>query len=293
MSQDIVSWGESHYSHGLQAGLTQMEISKNQVGISILFLCFSWAGAANATTMLSGTAVGFAGSETSVGLIGRTPADSSPTLGAGQFGLYDAIKYFIPLDEDYNGVYGVDGSHPCGSAGAGTCSDIGSGSGYSDASALQMNIWFDTNSVQAQSASLAFIFDDLDLIGDSDPVGFFESISLSYWKWNGTDFGTDPLAMSGTIIKANESGGPKTFVSNLVTWDLGISDLMALNLSSQDNGGFWIQLGFGSDYYRDGKNTAEFLAAGLNISAVPVPAAFWLFGTALIGFIGMSRRTRV
>ena len=29
------------------------------------------------------------------------------------------------------------------------------------------------------------------------------------------------------------------------------------------------------------------------ISAVPVPAAAWLFGTALIGFIGLSRRTKV
>jgi hypothetical protein len=29
------------------------------------------------------------------------------------------------------------------------------------------------------------------------------------------------------------------------------------------------------------------------IPAVPVPAAFWLFGTALIGFIGISRRTKV
>jgi len=28
-------------------------------------------------------------------------------------------------------------------------------------------------------------------------------------------------------------------------------------------------------------------------SAVPVPAAFWLFGSALVGFIGMSRRTKV
>ena len=27
------------------------------------------------------------------------------------------------------------------------------------------------------------------------------------------------------------------------------------------------------------------------IPTVPVPAAFWLFGTALIGFIGISRRT--
>jgi hypothetical protein len=30
-----------------------------------------------------------------------------------------------------------------------------------------------------------------------------------------------------------------------------------------------------------------------NVGAVPVPAAVWLFGTALIGFIGMSRRTKV
>jgi hypothetical protein len=30
-----------------------------------------------------------------------------------------------------------------------------------------------------------------------------------------------------------------------------------------------------------------------NISPIPVPAAMWLFGTALIGFIGISRRTKV
>jgi len=30
-----------------------------------------------------------------------------------------------------------------------------------------------------------------------------------------------------------------------------------------------------------------------NVSAIPVPAAFWLFGTALLGFIGLSRSTRV
>jgi hypothetical protein len=31
----------------------------------------------------------------------------------------------------------------------------------------------------------------------------------------------------------------------------------------------------------------------MHIPEVPVPAAFWLFGTALIGFIGMSRRTNL
>jgi len=29
------------------------------------------------------------------------------------------------------------------------------------------------------------------------------------------------------------------------------------------------------------------------VSPIPVPAAFWLFGTALIGFVGFSRRTKV
>ena len=33
--------------------------------------------------------------------------------------------------------------------------------------------------------------------------------------------------------------------------------------------------------------------AALKTSAVPVPAAIWLFGTALIGFIGVSRNTKV
>ena len=31
----------------------------------------------------------------------------------------------------------------------------------------------------------------------------------------------------------------------------------------------------------------------LTYSVVPVPAAVWLFGTALFGFIGFSRRTSV
>jgi hypothetical protein len=35
------------------------------------------------------------------------------------------------------------------------------------------------------------------------------------------------------------------------------------------------------------------LIDNLQFSAVPVPAAFWLFGAALLGFIGFSRKTTV
>ncbi|MCP4471143.1 MAG: VPLPA-CTERM sorting domain-containing protein [Gammaproteobacteria bacterium] len=35
------------------------------------------------------------------------------------------------------------------------------------------------------------------------------------------------------------------------------------------------------------------ISRSLSLSPIPVPAAVWLFGTALIGFVGMSRRTSV
>jgi hypothetical protein len=58
---------------------------------------------------------------------------------------------------------------------------------------------------------------------------------------------------------------------------------------------FWVELGFGSlanlGQDRTATNTPEYLKA--TISTVPVPAAFWLFGTALIGFVGMSRRRKI
>lgn len=52
-----------------------------------------------------------------------------------------------------------------------------------------------------------------------------------------------------------------------------------INISFDKNG----QKGGGFSHY------AEFGS----FSAVPVPAAAWLFGTALLGFIGISRRTKV
>jgi len=63
-------------------------------------------------------------------------------------------------------------------------------------------------------------------------------------------------------------------------WD----GVMVLNIT-----GFWQNGVRGSD----GKGSISHVAIYGDISEIPVPAAFWLFGTALIGFIGISRRTRV
>jgi hypothetical protein len=38
---------------------------------------------------------------------------------------------------------------------------------------------------------------------------------------------------------------------------------------------------------------SDYALARIEFSAVPIPSAFWMFGTALIGFVAMSRRIRV
>ncbi len=40
-------------------------------------------------------------------------------------------------------------------------------------------------------------------------------------------------------------------------------------------------------------NNEEFYVSGMAVSAVPVPAAIWLFGTALAGFVGLGRRRNI
>jgi len=37
-------------------------------------------------------------------------------------------------------------------------------------------------------------------------------------------------------------------------------------------------------------NNEQFYVSGMEVSAVPIPAAIWLFGTALIGLVGFGKR---
>ena len=75
----------------------------------------------------------------------------------------------------------------------------------------------------------------------------------------------------------------------------------------QSNGGYWSATEFAPDtllawlftmsngyHYYDGK-TANYYAWAVqsgDVSAVPVPAAVWLFGSGLIGLIGVARRKK-
>ena len=71
------------------------------------------------------------------------------------------------------------------------------------------------------------------------------------------------------------------------TWDEGPA-LYASTLSNTING-IDITATAGGPGGTDPKLIQDSIAA----VPVPIPAAFWMFGTALIGFVAMSRRTKV
>ncbi len=251
----------------------------------------------------------FVGEAVSAGGAKDAPVGLAPNNGL--------IEYFIPLKSTYAGTYGAAGL--CGSgpgSGVGTCSDYGQGIGHSDGSALKMNIFFDmTGQPDSATAELDLFFKDLDLDPVNDPDGFHESILFSYW--DGASFqpvsaapNTAITTTAGLTSSPFDGGKASTNLPPLAsqtpsndpfTWtlDLGMLGILpTLNQTVANSDGFWIQLGFGSKYCpngycKKGKNTPEFLKAELHVSPVPLPSAVWLFGSALLGFIGMSRRTRV
>lgn len=94
------------------------------------------------------------------------------------------------------------------------------------------------------------------------------------------DFGAD----SGSGGDGLREGDTLTVNIKALTFD---RFMMALN--GEDGDFFDIGLHVGSLV---GGESESFISS-LTPSPIPVPAAVWLFGTALIGFIGFSRRTSV
>jgi hypothetical protein len=92
--------------------------------------------------------------------------------------------------------------------------------------------------------------------------------------------------INGDILGQNDdctSGGPLYFSCLDVSLDNGMFFAGITNLDGEFFDNFLATTTEG-----DGNITLN-----LTVGAVPVPAAVWLFGTALIGFVGMSRRTSV
>jgi len=71
--------------------------------------------------------------------------------------------------------------------------------------------------------------------------------------------------------------------------------LFAFDTSGATNGNVTLQIDLlmGGYAVMDNFKITASDEPGGGLNPVPVPAAFWLFGTALIGFVGMARRRKV
>ena len=155
----------------------------------------------------------------------------------------------------------IDSEDSVATAG-GTSADTGSGGQKMD-----MFLLFDPVST-AQASILTIKFEDLDLAGANDPVGFVERMDL--------------YDSNGLIASFDDIGD---------TYASGNGDLQMVQvpLGTLASSPFWAQLRFSAKYTGWGRNTAEYLRA--TIAPVPLPAALPLFGAGLtlMGIAGWRR----
>lgn len=141
------------------------------------------------------------------------------------------------------------------------------------------------------NARSADIIDFLN-IGNGGIYAMAESNGGAGLTPSGGHFGFLPFVASSTGLNQSEAGTTVTLFGaalGLTNADVSsnfshniFDDTFGLNIVDRDRAGNILSLA--------GRGTID---PGTGIGVVPVPAAFWLFGTALIGFVGFSRRRKV
>lgn len=105
-------------------------------------------------------------------------------------------------------------------------------------------------------------------IGRNDEINLFDALGqlVDRLTYGDQDF-------SGSIRTNGISGRPDTLAA------LGVNDIFQWVYSLPDEAGAWLSLG--------GEPGSP---GAFNLNPVPVPAAVWLLGSALLGLVGVSRR---
>jgi len=199
----------------------------------------------------------------------NTVLSLSPILD-GFGGSIDGIGFTLTsMDGAVNFNEAYDGSldSPCqGFGGPLMCDNDGVGIGNDEITGLSIS--------SGQTLSLVFdtevyisSFDFLDLYLNPDPQKGGEQASIS---------------IDGVIYTVDATG---------VSGDGGYANLDLLSLGGPILGQTIEFTAFLGDLLQDDRDN-DYAFAAISVSAVPIPAAAWLFGTALVGLIGFSKRRK-
>jgi len=247
--------------------------------LTICFICFMilvFCKVADALPVYGRPVVGIGDPNSALGS-GYTYQDY--TEGNAYFHADDGeIQFYIPLSAKNSGIFGVtivDGGKT-----AGTFADTGSGTD----SALTMYLLFSPVECPAASASLEFLFTDLDLRYVNDPYHFFETVQF---------FDDDGIALSPKITEVGQSSGSTDPFVFTVTGNSNSQTITFPDITSIIQDPFYVELIFGSKYISNATNTPESLTATLTTTpAIPEPETLLLLGACLIG-LGLFRRRKL
>lgn len=104
--------------------------------------------------------------------------------------------------------------------------------------------------------------------------------------WNN---GNNASGLTNTSLPGDV--GPQTAIGQIVVYSFGAANASSLNtISFEAEAGQIYAIWLGG--YRNGGWGDITDDYQLTISQMPVPATVWLFGSALTGFVGISRRKR-
>jgi hypothetical protein len=128
-------------------------------------------------------------------------------------------------------------------------------------------------------------FNELGAVHGAAAVNQGWEINEPFFSFIYSDFETDSLL----IFSGNNSLSPDD-VSMAMSWEFmlaqGEQALITMALGTTLPGGFSLE------QLDPDSSTSIYLSSTLAISAVPIPAAIWLFGSGLIGLVGFSKRSK-
>lgn len=195
-------------------------------------------------------------------------------------------------------LYDYGGSAANASSGSGQMSAIAVGEGANGAGDQYLNVFTDyANADLAGGATLSVnIFQEQ--IIDAADIGSTWNFDFSGKAVGDPQFRLAPPATGTAFIKTLDpnAGFAQT---NLVTVDTSSLDpsawnsfLLSLDLTDPLLEGQILQFGFNVDTVGTGATGVYYDNVEFAVSAVPVPAAVWLFGSGILGLVGVARRRK-
>lgn len=138
------------------------------------------------------------------------------------------------------------------------------------------------------------LWQDIDLLGSGVQAADIDAGNLNVfyggWQsgWNNSDIGQISIhLLDGSMIEIGSASLAGYTSDHVWQEQSGITDLLSGTRFLRYEFTGVKNFGDNNDAYLD----AAFLdVVDINISPVPVPAALWLFGSGLIGLVGLSRR---